>query len=93
MNFDMPDCGGCRTCKIACSYHHTGGFVPSVSSIKILDKEDGVGYHVLFVEQEGEGGDRVWDWMHPAAWTILADLGPGEIADDLERIGKLGRSQ
>jgi Fe-S-cluster-containing hydrogenase component 2 len=56
MKFDMPECGGCRTCEIACSYHHTGGFAPSVSSIKILDKEDGAGYHVLFIEQEGQTG-------------------------------------
>jgi Fe-S-cluster-containing hydrogenase component 2 len=54
MKFDMPTCGGCRTCELACSYHHTGEFAPSVSSIKILDKEDGAGYYVLFLEDNEE---------------------------------------
>ena len=56
MLFDMPTCGGCRTCEIACSYHHAGEFAPSISSIKILNKVDGVGYHVLFLEEDGESG-------------------------------------
>jgi len=56
MLFDMPTCGGCRTCEIACSYHHIGAFAPSISSIKILNKADGIGYHVLFLEEDGESG-------------------------------------
>lgn len=52
MTFDMPSCGGCRTCEIACSYHHTGEFKPSVSSIKILDKKDeSPGRLVLLLER------------------------------------------
>ena len=54
MIFDMPTCGACRTCEIACSYHHTGEFNPSVSSIKILDKQEGSGYSVLFIEKFDE---------------------------------------
>jgi Fe-S-cluster-containing hydrogenase component 2 len=56
MIFDMPTCGGCRTCEIACSYHHLRAFAPSVSSIKILNKVDGIGYSVLFLEEDGESG-------------------------------------
>ena len=52
MTFDMPTCGGCRTCEIACSFHHIKAFAPSVSSIRILNKGDGVGYRVLFVEED-----------------------------------------
>jgi carbon-monoxide dehydrogenase iron sulfur subunit len=29
-------CTGCRSCEIACSFHHTGEFIPSTSSINIL---------------------------------------------------------
>lgn len=50
MIFDMPSCGACRTCEIACSYHHTGVFQPAVSSLRILDKEEDPGYSVLFSE-------------------------------------------
>lgn len=53
MIFDMVSCGGCRTCEIACSYKHTGEFKPAISSIKILSKEDELGYHVLLSEEGG----------------------------------------
>ena len=39
MKFDMPTCGGCRTCEMACSFKHEEEFNPSISSIKILNKE------------------------------------------------------
>jgi Fe-S-cluster-containing hydrogenase component 2 len=51
MLFDMPSCGGCRTCEIACSFKHKGEFVPTVSSIKILDKEDELGFVVSLLEE------------------------------------------
>ena len=50
MRFDMPSCGGCSTCELACSFHHKGEFDPSVSSLKIVENEDGPGYYVLLVD-------------------------------------------
>lgn len=52
MIHDMESCGACRTCEIACSYHHAGEFKPSISSIRILDKEKGKGYSVLLAEED-----------------------------------------
>ena len=60
MQFQMPSCGGCRTCEIACSFHHRGEFVPSVSSLKILENKDEPGYSVLIVE-ETDGQSLVCD--------------------------------
>lgn len=54
MVFDMPDCGGCRTCEMACGYHHAEVFHPSISSLRILDKEAGIGYRVMLVEKDSE---------------------------------------
>jgi Fe-S-cluster-containing hydrogenase component 2 len=54
MNFDMPNCGACRTCEIACSFHHTKEFRPSVSSLRILDKEVGPG-KIVFLAEKDEG--------------------------------------
>ena len=51
MKFNMPSCGGCRTCELACSFHHRGGFLPAASSLKILEKSDGPGYLVLLKEE------------------------------------------
>lgn len=52
MLFDMPTCGACRTCEIACSFHHTGEFRPSISSIKVLDKANGKGHSISLVEKD-----------------------------------------
>ncbi len=55
MIYDMPSCGGCRTCEIACSYHHTGEFGLAASSFRVIDKEDNRGATVEFLEKaEGE---------------------------------------
>ena len=55
MTFDMPTCGGCRTCEMACSFQHKGEFRPAISSIKILDNENGPGFHILlFEESDGQ---------------------------------------
>lgn len=51
MKFDMRSCGGCRTCEIACSFHHNEEFNPATSSIKILDKTNEPGFIVLLVEE------------------------------------------
>jgi len=55
MLFDMRSCGGCRTCEMACSFGHKGEFIPAISSIKILDKENEPGFLVLLVERSGGG--------------------------------------
>jgi Fe-S-cluster-containing hydrogenase component 2 len=53
--FDMPSCGGCRTCELACSFRHQGEFSPVLSSLKVLDKKEGPGYLVSLVsEKEGQ---------------------------------------
>jgi len=56
VKFDMDTCGGCRTCEIACSFHHSGEFNPSISSIKILDKADSAGYIVVLLEEDSKEG-------------------------------------
>lgn len=56
MKQDMPSCGGCRTCEMVCSFHHTGDYNPSRSSIKILEKNNGAGYLVWLLEENGNDG-------------------------------------
>ena len=58
--FDMASCGGCRTCELACSFHHTKEFNPSVSSLKVLARDEGPGYQVLLVTESG-GASRACD--------------------------------
>ncbi len=61
MKFDMRSCGGCRTCEIACSFHHGEEFNPAISSIRILDKVNEPGFIVVLVE-ENDGGSRACDF-------------------------------
>jgi Fe-S-cluster-containing hydrogenase component 2 len=74
MIFDMPGCGGCSTCEIACSYRHTGVFKPSLSSIKIIDKENNEpGFRVLLIGSTGEDGiacDGCKDYEEPFCIAI-----------------------
>ncbi len=55
MIFEMPECGGCRTCEMACSFYHTKLFKPSVSSLKILDKANLGGYRIELAEISEDG--------------------------------------
>jgi Fe-S-cluster-containing hydrogenase component 2 len=52
----MDSCGGCRTCEMACSFHHTETFTPELSSIKIFEKKDFPGFRVWIVENGDEKG-------------------------------------
>jgi Fe-S-cluster-containing hydrogenase component 2 len=54
VSFDMPTCGGCRTCEMACAFHHLGEFNPSASSLLILEKEKGPGYRVWLAAESGD---------------------------------------
>ncbi|GEM_PF-1047219 len=56
MIFDMPSCGGCRSCEMACSFHHVGAFGSSISSLRILDKEGGAGFRVSLLEEANDLG-------------------------------------
>lgn len=40
IKIDINKCVGCRTCEIACSYHHKGYFNPKYSSIRINFKDN-----------------------------------------------------
>lgn len=53
--FETPGCGGCRTCEIACSYHHKKVFSPSLSSIKVVDRPEEPGFAVSFYVANSNG--------------------------------------
>jgi len=54
MIFEMPSCGGCKTCELACSFKHKQEFWPSISSIEIITKGEDYRYFVMLVEESDD---------------------------------------
>lgn len=52
MIFEMPGCGGCKTCMLACSYHHRSIFNPSISSLIVHENTKEKGYFIELVEKD-----------------------------------------
>ena len=68
MIFEMVDCGGCRTCELACGYHQTGVFNPNKSSLRIINRtDDKPGYliEICFSDDDIWGCDGCLDLDQP----------------------------
>jgi Fe-S-cluster-containing hydrogenase component 2 len=60
MLFEMENCGNCKTCEIACCYHHTGVFGPAPSSFRVKENPDGKGYLIMIADAD-EGAEIACD--------------------------------
>lgn len=47
----MPNCGGCRTCELACAFKHTGAFTHAASSLLIVDRPDQKGHQIVLLDK------------------------------------------
>jgi len=58
MFFDTEKCTGCRSCEIACSYHHKRNFSRKAGSIKVerLEKEGKFRIILWLQSQNGRPG-------------------------------------
>ncbi len=52
MKFELKDCGGCRTCAMACSYKFTGEFNYNNAAIKIIERVDLNGFDIELIDDE-----------------------------------------
>lgn len=52
MIYEFPDCGGCRTCELACSFHFSEVFNQKNSSIKIVENKEKNGFSIVFLEKK-----------------------------------------
>ena len=59
MKFSFPDCGGCRSCELACSYRFAGEFDPRKSAVEVAEKQGG-GYEVT-LHEAASGGRNACD--------------------------------
>jgi Fe-S-cluster-containing hydrogenase component 2 len=46
------NCNGCRTCELACSFHHGKVFGPSISSIEIIGNSRGEGCGISIYKEK-----------------------------------------
>jgi Fe-S-cluster-containing hydrogenase component 2 len=53
--FDTKDCTGCKTCAIACSYHHRAVFSLGLSSIEIKDRRQEGKFAIVFYKRDEDG--------------------------------------
>ena len=53
--FETETCTGCKTCEVACSFHHRQVFSNSISSIKIIPREETLGFAVGLYEKDDDG--------------------------------------
>ena len=52
---EANSCTGCRTCEIACSYHHRRVFQPSIASIEIGEIKDKLKCDITFYTENANG--------------------------------------
>ena len=88
VTFETTNCAGCRTCEIACSYHHRKLFQPSISSIEIMEIPEKQGFNISFYVKN-EGGhlscDRCKDEEEPLCIKYCNIMVRDELKANLER--------
>jgi Fe-S-cluster-containing dehydrogenase component len=50
LEIDNKRCINCRTCELACSFHHKKSFDPSIASLKIRGETSEVDISILFFD-------------------------------------------
>ncbi len=52
LKVDIDRCVGCRTCEIACSFHHRRVFAPEFASLEVREAAQWPGISILHYEEE-----------------------------------------
>jgi len=79
---------------MVCAFHHTGEYNPSVSSIRIREKESGAGYFVVLLEDDGPEGfacDRCRGLARPMCAKVCRE--EKDLSSILELFGTLARKE
>jgi len=96
MIFETNACTGCRSCEMACSYHHRGVFSSSISSIQVLDRTKELGF-ALSLSDEDEDGCIACDGCkgldEPLCVKYCNSLVRDELKGILERFWDIRRSK
>lgn len=91
IEFATESCTGCRTCELACSYHHRGVFQPSISSIKIKGNDKLPRLSVMLYLENSDGHlacDGCIGLEEPLCVTYCNVVGREELKGLLQEVKK-----
>jgi len=84
VTFPTEKCGGCRTCELACSFHYTKLFQPSMSSIQIRNSPKPT---VTFYRETAEG-HIACDHCKGLSVPLCIEFCPSSSREELEKLFK-----
>jgi Fe-S-cluster-containing dehydrogenase component len=87
VTFDTERCTGCRSCELACSFHHTSAFQPRVSSIEIANNPGKTGFLATFFREEFED-HKACDRCQGLPGPLCVPVCPKRSHDELENLVK-----
>jgi len=87
VTFEVDACGGCRSCEMACSFHHTRAFQRYVSSMDVTCKP-GTMQHTITFYREPFDGHIACDMCKGLETPLCVLFCPEGFRDELERLLK-----
>ena len=87
VTFEAETCVGCRTCELACSFHHTGFFQRGVSSIDITSKMGDLNQLITFY-RESVAGRIACDMCKGLDVPLCIRFCPRTFRDELDKLLK-----
>jgi Fe-S-cluster-containing hydrogenase component 2 len=87
VTFEAETCVGCRTCELACSFHHTRCFQRGVSSIDITSKPGDLNQLITFY-RESISSRIACDMCKGLEVPLCIRFCPRTFRDELEKLLK-----
>ena len=87
VTFEAEKCTGCRTCELACSFHHAKAFQPGISSIVITPFKNSLN-HALTFYRESADNRIACDMCKGLDKPLCLVFCPGTFREELEKLLK-----
>jgi Fe-S-cluster-containing hydrogenase component 2 len=85
VTFETEMCGGCRSCELACSFHHAGFFQRRLSSMDVNPKPKELGHSITFY-RESIDGHIACDMCKGLDVPLCVQFCPKTFREELEKL-------
>ena len=85
LTFETETCGGCRTCELACSFHHRKVFQPGIASIEIKATPHKFGFTATLYKKKIED-HMACDQCRGLSVPMCIQFCPASLRDELENL-------